>query len=181
MFFIRKLNMSKKNVPKKTSNKIFIIFFLAILAVVTLTGFIYYQSQRPNFRDLEAAFNELNIPSDWQQVSESSNRGTWGLFCWQLEGEACPYKTVVYSRKDLRNYEELQDYIAKTKKWLESEGYSTSKIDNQYCSDDLFNNDDYLCAIAGQKNSQIINVTLRSTDANQKSGSFLSLVLSKSE
>jgi hypothetical protein len=105
--------MSKKNVPKKTSNKIFIIFFLAILAVVTLTGFIYYQSQRPNFRDLEAAFNELNIPSDWQQVSETKVTGYKGLFCFNVGIDTkCPdlAKTFTTSTKKT-NYRNIVETV----------------------------------------------------------------------
>ena len=174
------MNMSKKNVPKKTSNKIFIIFFLAILAVVTLTGFIYYQSQRPNFRDLEAAFNELNIPSDWQQVSESSNRGTWGLFCWQLEGEACPYKINTYTRVPISDYKRMEQLLTSTRSELEGLGYTEAEKVYQKCDEIDLAQNDYQCGVGGVKNGVRLVVSYFSnSDTDSTKGNYVSVSVSK--
>lgn len=82
---------SSKKANKPSSSKKSLLIIGGIFAAVLLLSFWYYQSQRPNYRDLEKEFVSLNIPSDWAAINSSSNKGTLGLFCWQIEGETCPY------------------------------------------------------------------------------------------
>ena len=157
MFFIRKLNMSKKNVPKKTSNKIFIVFFLAILAVVTLVGFIYYQSQRPNFRDLEAAFNELNIPSDWQQVSETKVTGYKGLFCFNAGiDEACPIYNTVFSATTIQEIEPKQD-VELIESIAQSGYFQITERDLTNCST---TSEPYFCTLLATKGNLSLKISI---------------------
>jgi hypothetical protein len=173
--------MANKKEAKKASNKIVYIFFLAGLVILLLLGFIYYQMQRPNYRDLEKAFNELQVPESWQEVSSSSNKGTWGLFCWQIEGEECPYKTVVYKREPIIGYNELQNKIKQSITMLEQSGYKFKQSENIYCDELQFNNKDYLCEVSADKNGKEVTITYRSTDAMQNKGDFVSVSISSSE
>jgi predicted negative regulator of RcsB-dependent stress response len=61
-----------KNRPVKI-----LLIILAVLAGITLVGWLYYESQRPNYNDLQKAYSQLEIPSDWKLVSQSDNKGTW--------------------------------------------------------------------------------------------------------
>jgi hypothetical protein len=173
--------MANKKEAKKASNKIVYIFFLVGVVVLLLLGFVYYQSQRPNYRDLEKAFNELQVPEGWQEVSSSSNKGTWGLFCWQIEGEECPYLTVVYKREPIIGYNELQKKIKQTITMLEQSGYKIKQPENIYCDEPQFNNADYLCEVSAEKNSKRVSITYRSSDATQNKGDFVSVSISSSE
>jgi hypothetical protein len=173
--------MANKKEAKKASNKIVYIFFLSGLVILLLLGFIYYQMQRPNFRDLEKAFSELQVPEGWQEVSSSSNEGTWGLFCWQIEGEECPYKTVVYKREPIIGYNELQNKIKQSIAMLEQSGYRFKQSENIYCDELQFNNKDYLCEVSADKNGKEVTITYRSTDAMQNKGDFVSVSISSSE
>jgi hypothetical protein len=173
--------MANKKQVTKASNKIVYIFFGVGLLILLLVGFLYYQSQRPNYRDLEKAFNELTIPEGWQEVSSSSNKGTWGLFCWQIEGEECPYKTVVYKREAILDYDELQNKIKQSITMLEKLGYTVKKAENIYCDQIQFNNSEYLCEVSAEKNGKEATVTYRSSDAMQNKGDFVSVSISSSE
>jgi hypothetical protein len=93
--------MTNKKDVKKASNKIVYIFFLVGLVILLLLGFIYYQMQRPNYRDLEKAFSELNIPQDWMLEDKGGVSGWKGLFCFTAGiDEACPVFGASFSKKD---------------------------------------------------------------------------------
>jgi len=173
--------MPKKKQPEKVSNKIVYIFFLVGLIVLLLLGFLYYQSQRPNYRDLEKAFNELTIPEGWQEVSSSSNQGTWGLFCWQIEGEACPYITKVYARENVSDYNKLQSRLEEIKQSLLQLGYNPVASEQEYCSEIQVNQNDYICSIKLSKRGKSVYIAFRSSDANQVKGDFVTVSISRND
>ena len=102
------MGASSKKSRNAASNKKSIFITAGIFVVFLLLGFWYYQSRRPNYRDLEKAYSELQIPADWTLENSSSNKGTLGLFCWQLEGEACPYLNNQYANKSVITDENQQ-------------------------------------------------------------------------
>ena len=166
--------MPKKKQPEKVSNKIVYIFFLVGLIVLLLLGFLYYQSQRPNYRDLEKAFNELTVPEGWQEVSSSSNQGTWGLFCWQIEGEACPYKIVEYSRSN----DTVEKKIESLQASLQSDGYSTVNFDNSNCTQSKISENNYFCKVTAEKKGIRIAISVNSQDSRGKPGNYAYISLS---
>ncbi len=172
--------MANKKEAKKASNKIVYIFFLAGLVILLLLGFIYYQMQRPNYRDLEKAFNELQVPEGWQEVSSSSNEGTWGLFCWQIEGEECPYKIVNYSRSQY-NLQEVVDQLSEIKNVLNDQGYSDAFINLDKCTDSSINNSDYNCNITASNGSIEVYYEINSKNPQGQVGNFSSIVITRKE
>ena len=173
--------MPKKKEVSKISNKIVYIFFLVGLVILLFLGFLYYQSKRPNYRDLEKAFNELTIPDGWKEVSSSSNQGTWGLFCWQIEGEECPYITKVYSRENVPDYNKLQSKLEEIKQSLFQLGYKSVASDQEYCSEKQVNQNDYICSIKLSKTGKSVYIAFRSSDANQVKGDFVTVSISRSD
>lgn len=173
--------MNKKNQPKSKKNILIGIgIALAIYLLIIGAAFAYYQSQRPNFRDLEKAFNELNIPEDWQQVSSSQNSGTWGLFCWQLEGEACPYKITTYTRGVANNYDDIKTRVDNIELQLVNLGYDKALNVYQKCTQEDFFNNDYNCGAGGVKDGTRLVVSLFSNnEKNSLKGNYASISLSK--
>jgi hypothetical protein len=96
---------SKKSLAKSTKKssksglKILIIGIIVFYFIAGLVIWGAYQNNKPNYRDLQAAYNQLNIPADWQLVSESSNKGLWGMFCvnGELNTSPCPQKTIQWN------------------------------------------------------------------------------------
>jgi hypothetical protein len=160
--------MANKKQVTKASNKIVYIFFGVGLLILLLVGFLYYQSQRPNYRDLEKAFNELTIPEGWQEVSSSSNKGTWGLFCWQIEGEECPYKIVEYQYQPGF----MADKIDLLKQTLQSQGYSSVIFDETNCTQSKIDENNYFCKVTAEKNNIRLAISLNSQDSKAKPGNY---------
>jgi hypothetical protein len=169
--------MANKKEAKKASNKIVYIFFLAGLVILLLLGFIYYQMQRPNYRDLEKAFNELQVPEGWQEVSSSSNEGTWGLFCWQIEGEECPYKIIEY-KIDAINHESIYSQLDDTSEILKSRGYGNVSIDNTKCTEADFNGNKYSCKVIGTSGDIRVAISINSQAGDGAEGSYAYISLS---
>ena len=172
--------MANKKEAKKASNKIVYIFFLVGLVILLLVGFLYYQSQRPNYRDLEKTFSELTIPEGWIEVSSSSNEGTLGLFCWQIEGEECPYKIVNYSRSQY-NLQEVVDQLYEIKNVLNDQGYSDAVINLYKCTDPSINNSDYNCNITASNGSIEVYYEINSKNPQGQAGNFSSIVITRKE
>ncbi len=172
--------MANKKEVKKASNKIVYIFFFIGLFILLLVGFLYYQSQRPNYRDLEKAFSELQVPEGWQEVSSSGNKGTWGLFCWQIEGEECPYKIVNYSRSQY-NLQEVVNQLSEIKNVLNDQGYSDAVIKLDKCTDSSINNLDYYCNITASNGSIEVYYEINSKNPQGLVGNFSSIVIARKE
>jgi hypothetical protein len=169
--------MANKKDVKKASNKIVYIFFLVGLVILLLVGFLYYQSQRPNYRDLEKTFSELTIPEGWIEVSSSSNEGTLGLFCWQIEGEECPYKIVEY-KIDAINHESVYSQLEDTSEILKSIGYGNVSIDNTKCTEADFTGNKYSCKVIGTSGDIRVAISINSQASDGVEGSYAYISLS---
>lgn len=133
--------MPKKKQPEKASNKIVYIFFLVGLIVLLLLGFLYYQSQRPNYRDLEKAFNELTIPEGWKLEKTDGVEGWKGLSCFNAGiDEACPIFFAKFTK--LEDIDSKQDtdlfgqIIESTRFRVIEKNYDECNIlaENYYCT-----------------------------------------------
>ncbi len=72
--------------------------FVIIAGIWTVDNLIYpFKSETPNFADVERAFNKLKVPSDWQEVSSSENRGLYGRGCNPLNDSGCFHKGKTFS------------------------------------------------------------------------------------
>lgn len=172
------MGASSKKTSKPSSNKKSLLIIGGIFAAVLLLSFWYYQSQRPNYRDLEKEFVSLNIPGDWAAISSSSNKGTLGLFCWQIEGEACPYLLKEFSaptKFDLANIDQLKKEM---RQQITNLGYN--QIESyERCAAANFENNDFTCSVAGTKNGKKIYVAATAQSASGNKGNYIVISLSR--
>lgn len=151
-----------KNTSWFSRNKTVVFILVGSFVVLVLLGFLYYQSQRPNYRDLEKEFSTLQIPADWELVSESSSKGWKGLFCFTAKiDETCPYLEVNY-----QNSVKLDpDSDKKLLTTLASEaGYSTSDVNYENCN---LSAEKYYCILFAEKNGINARLSVSSVD-NEK-------------
>lgn len=169
----------KKNTKPKSKKKILVVVGVAVAIYLVIVGvaWAYYQSQRPNYRDLEKAFNELNIPEDWQEVSSSKNEGTWGLFCWQIEGETCPYLTQVFSRTN-QTQDNIDILLNEVKNNFINSGYTIKSFSNEKCRAEYISSIEYSCSIIAAKNNIEVYYDVRGSDQQGQPGSFATIVVS---
>ncbi len=155
---------NKKSASWWAKNKFIVLVVAACLVAFVLFGFLYYQSQRPNYRDLEKEFSNLQIPSNWQLVSESSSKGWMGLFCFTSGiDEACPYKDVLFSlSSDEKN---SQSDIAFLSQIESTGGFSNVDKNLANCSKNVEN---YYCIYFAEKGKIKLRLSIDSSDENKK-------------
>lgn len=166
----------------KNDNKKWIIFFigfvLSTLIVLMFFGW-QYAINRPNYRDLQNAYKDLKLPADWQKVSETSNKGTLGLFCWQIGGEECPYMHIELDRTVDIAMAEISTYARRI---LAENGYSIYKdasyIDKK-CSLSDISQSNYSCSERGYKNNLSVYIELSSENSFGKKGQWLFVGIKK--
>jgi hypothetical protein len=171
----------KKQKTKNVSawKPILVISSTFIVLVVLLFGWLYF-ANKPNYRDLQKEFNQLNIPADWELVSESSNKGVLGMFCWQIEGEECPYSIYEYSVSE--NISSNPEKIFETLYSILSSG-GFRQEDNSYglkCSESDIKSGNYLCYVVGLKNKVELSVTISDKSKTGEKGSWAKIGLSTS-
>lgn len=167
-----------KKTSKPSSSKKSLLIFGCIIVAFLLLGFWYYQSQRPNYRDLENEFSSLNIPSDWTQVSSSSNNGTLGLFCWQIEGETCPYLLKEFSAPTKFGLATIDQLKKEMRQQITNLGYN--QIESyEKCTEANFENNDFTCSVAGKKNGKKIYVAATAQSASGNKGNYIVISLSR--
>ncbi len=81
---------------------IVVIVFAVIGAINCINWFVYpFTSAHPNYAEVEAVFNKLQIPSDWTETSRDEIKGLRGRRC-PVESDGCFSKQVTYSNpKDI--------------------------------------------------------------------------------
>lgn len=138
----------KKNTKPKSKKIILVVVGVAVAIYLVIVGvaWAYYQSQRPNYRDLEKAFNELNIPEDWQKTREYKVTGYKGLFCFNTGiDEDCPVLDTSFSRTIQNNPQKdiqlMEDVIANS-------GFVISNQNLNNCSNE---SEKYYCIVNAKK------------------------------
>jgi hypothetical protein len=139
-----------------------------------------YFVNRPNYRDLRREYSKLVLPSDWQLISESGNKGAWGLFCWGIDDSSCPYINSNYSRAaiDSKTPDQIIDAMQAV---ITKNGYTLIKGTYQKCSQNEIQNENYACGATGYKDSVELHVSIDSTDSKGNKGNWAGLFLSKHE
>ena len=133
---------------KCSSNSI--IIFVAVL----LLGFWYYQSQRPNYRDLEKAFNALNIPSDWELIGASTQKGLIGVLCIGQDIDiTCPVLTKTIRISDGSVKDDLEFLNA----LIADSGFTVISQQIESCTN---NSDPYYCIVFARKNDIKIRASI---------------------
>lgn len=69
-----------------------------------------FTSKDPNYADVEAAFDKLQFPSDWQEIKSTENRGIAGRQCDQFNTSGCFHKSKTFklpSGTDVSRVEEF--------------------------------------------------------------------------
>lgn len=87
------------------SHKKRLVIGLTVLLGLLFSFFIVsYFLARPNYRDLNNAYNKLPLPGDWMVTQEYSEKGNWGLFCFTTGIDiSCPYLQKTLSTKNAYN------------------------------------------------------------------------------
>jgi hypothetical protein len=152
-----------------------------VIVVIILIFSVLYVANRPNYRDLEKEYKRIsaNIPPDWQLVSTSSNKGTWGLFCLQIEGSECPH--VIYEYKlsaSLNNHEKMLDSVQNI---VVSSGLTLTNNSYQKCEEMNVVSGDYTCSSDGHTGSISVNVSLDGKDPNGNPGNWAFISISSYE
>lgn len=96
----------------KRALKVFGIGLLVISLFVgawVVDNLIYpFQSENPNFSDVEKAFAKLQFPSDWQEISSSENRGLHGRGCSPLNDAGCFHKSMTLKVPDMVSLDDVK-------------------------------------------------------------------------
>jgi len=89
--------MAKVGKSKKALIVSLVFVPIILIGLLIVHWFVYpFVSAKPNFADVEAVFNKLQIPSDWQVIEESENRGVAGRQC-PIESESmCFHKAKTF-------------------------------------------------------------------------------------
>lgn len=163
---VKKVNKTTANTTNKSNGnglKVFILIVLVLFFFVSLVMLWLYASNKPNYNDLNKAYNKLNIPSDWKLVSESSKKGTMGMFCFGgiSDTSPCPiiYKRytspIVENKIDVNN---INNILA---------GYGNGYVENyENCFSPTTNA--YYCTAKGIKNNIGLIVTIGINNDNDK-------------
>ncbi len=162
-----------KNRPVKI-----LLIILAVVAGFACVGWLYYESQRPNYNDLQKAYNQLEIPSDWKLVSQSDNKGTWGKFCWQIGGESCPYLQAEFKRNPVTSQSEVSKIIMDIGDTLSAQSYTVNTNSYQKCSEKEFNEQTYTCSISGVKNGIEVYYSIDAVNSKGTKGDFAHISVS---
>lgn len=141
-----------KNRPVKI-----LLIILAVLVGIAGVGWLYYESQRPNYNDLQKAYNQLEIPSDWKLTKEFSVTGYKGMFCFNAGiDEACPVLNKTYDNLGNPNKEPAND-VSLARKILSNGGFTITEERLSRCNNE---SDIYYCEFIGSKGSIKINMTI---------------------
>ena len=173
----------KTNTTTKSFNwHRFGVIFGVIVAILVAIFTLFYFTNKPNYRDLQKEYDRIStfIPSDWQLVNESSNKGVLGLFCLQIEGSECPHLIVEYRRNTITN----KDPLAITKNLqdiLTNNGYTLLDDSYQKCTSDDIDNNDYTCSATGFRNDIKANLSVDNSDSQGVSGNWSYISLRKYE
>lgn len=85
-------------------------FGLLLVAVFVVDQFIFpFTAKPPYFSDVEAVFNRIQIPSDWEQISSSENRGIRGKRCPIENVSVCFHKSSTYKVRAHTTVEDVKD------------------------------------------------------------------------
>jgi hypothetical protein len=141
-----------KNRPVKI-----LLIILAVLAGIALVGWLYYESKRPNYNDLQKAYSRLEIPSDWKLTKEYSVTGYRKMFCFTAGiDEACPVLNKTYENAFNTNKDPVAD-ISLARKIIDSGGFTITEERLSRCNNE---SDIYYCEFIGSKGSIKINMTI---------------------
>jgi hypothetical protein len=70
---------------------------VGLFGLFVINGFIYpFSSASPNYADVEAVFNKLQVPADWLEISHSEVKGIAGRQC-PIESDGCFSKGKIYT------------------------------------------------------------------------------------
>jgi hypothetical protein len=97
--------------PRPKSRKRLVIICGGIAVILVVVFALLYFTNRPNYRDLEKEFAQLNIPASWEVTSTTKTGDTLGgTICLEID-LTCPQLIVSY--KHLNIDREAADEIAK--------------------------------------------------------------------
>ena len=96
------------------SSKKSIIISLTVLVVVAIglqfvNWFIYpFSSAHPNFSEVEAVYDKMQVPSTWIKTGEGANKGIAGRQCG-IESNGCFSKSATFSVPTTTTTEQIKN------------------------------------------------------------------------
>jgi len=145
-----------------------IIVVLFVLGLVTLFFVWQYFINRPNYRDLEREYRKITIPTDWQLINRSDDKGALGYICWEIDNSACPSISTQYETVETKSPDIDLDILYSIARDL---GYDVQTDNNDSCKDDAIQ---YSCKLTASKNNYALVLSIGATSENhQKSLTIL--------
>lgn len=141
------------------------IYLLAILTFIAL--FLAYDtlwgSNSPNYYSVRKAATSFEVPAEWQNSGVDENRGTLGLWCFQVSGGLCPYYEVSYSGYLFYNKE---DTIELLQELAQQNGYEVTFTYTAQCNDVALGNGKLHCFVDGKKGNKLLSLGVESINRN---------------
>lgn len=89
---------------------VFIILFIILIASF-INFFLWpFQADKPNYSDVEKAYNSIPIPTEWKLKESSENKGTAGRTC-PIESSGCFSKRGLYSLPDGTDVLKMTEFL----------------------------------------------------------------------
>lgn len=153
------MGASSKKTSKPSSSKKSLLIIGGIFIAVLLLSFWYYQSQRPNYRDLENVLKDMDVPSNWSEVSRNDKKGVWGLFCVGSGIDiSCPILDVVYQYPDQGRSAETD--IGVVERLIRNAGLTKTDVSLRDCTESSAS---YYCAIDAESGGVRASFTVSAT------------------
>lgn len=113
--------------------------FLLIVSMVIVDLFVYpFTSDKPNYADVERAFDKIVIPEDWEEISSRENKGIKGRACDPFDKSGCFSKSKTFKVPYVVNSDNinvlLQDICIKVSYEKNTNTRGASGVTNFRCS-----------------------------------------------
>jgi hypothetical protein len=157
---------------------LFTILGVIFLAIIVIFAWQYFAG-RPNYRDLEKEYKLIsaNIPSDWTLVSQSSNKGLFGLFCLQIEGSECPH--IIYEYRVGSPLADPLQMLSVTKDVVLSSGLSYLSDTFKKCEEPDVSSRNFTCSSGGHSGGVFANVSLTNKNSAGEDGQWAFISISR--
>lgn len=84
---------------------------ILLIGLFFINSAVYpFTSKDPNFADVEAAFDKLQFPSDWQEIKSTENRGIAGRQCEQFNSSGCFHKSKTFKLAPQMNVDDVENF-----------------------------------------------------------------------
>lgn len=163
------MGLNKKAKPKRPIWQRVMMLVGSVVIVLGLVFVLLYFTNRPNYRDLQKEYERVStfIPADWELVSESNNKGTWGLFCLDVGDDTpCPTLEKLHNSKSSIDPDEDKKIVQSL---LNNANYVIANTRWSKCTLDIVSSEKYFCYAEGSKDNIALLISIsKNPDSNLK-------------